>query len=303
MYPKTSMMEAPMLKVVGKENIGDFVAPWIIGNQVAKEVVGLQMMMNVQEEKGHSLLVGAPGSAKTDFLLFTAANHPCAVKIGKSTTSAGLRGRIERDGLMPGVLHSNSGKIVCFDEIDKVAKEVRNTLLESMQERTVTVTGQSGTIERDSIVNVMAAANPSGGTWMGEPNLGQIPFDKILMSRFHIWVPFFDLPPDRYGDLGKSFYKRREDTGYVMREKLASVQHISHISVSEDQFEKIGNLVGRLKATNDLFGDYITGRTVEGAVSFCKAHARFRGNNAIDDSDINYVMDLYQRCIRCWMNF
>ena len=293
------MLEPQKLEL---RNIAEIVAPFVIANDIPKEIVGLQMFMNIKEEKFHSLLVGATGSAKTDFCLFAKANHPSAVKVGKDTTSAGLRGTMSKFGLIGGVLRSPGGKIIAFDEIDKTGKDTRNTLLEVMQERTCTVTGQHGHTSYDSYVNIIATANPRGGTWMGEPSLSQVPFDKILLSRFHIFIPFFDLPIEQYALLGASFHRRTtEDMGAAVREKIHECMDIQHVDITQKQYTEVASKVGHMKETNDLFGDYITPRYIEGAVSLIKAHARFRNRDHILPLDITYVFDLYDRNIRNWM--
>lgn len=287
------------------EPIAPMIAPHIIGNDLAKEVIGLMMLMNIKEEKFHTMLVGAYGSAKSELGVFVKKNMPnqTCMKLGKETTGPNLRGKmLPRGGTEDGLLWSSKGKIVFYDELDKTDKDTLNTLLEPMEERTVTVNGE----EHDAVVNLIATANPYGGTWCGEPSLNQLPFGRnaTLISRFYMFIPFFELHADEYKKLGRAFYIRdHEDIGAEIREKIRDAQSMPHISMTEEQHDAVCKNVGRLKRENDLFRKYITPRYVTGSISLCKAHARYRGRDHVLDEDISYVHELYERVLDSWLNY
>lgn len=295
-----SMLDEPI-------NIAQYVAPHIIGerNDLAKEVVGLQALMNIRHEKFHVSLVGNIGSGKSDLASFIKDNHYSAARTGKDTNKAGLIGERTFDGLKGGVLRSSAGRLVVFDELDKAPASIKFTLLEAMEERRVTASSRGNTYTCDAYVNIIATMNPRGGSWYGEPSLGDIPLPAAVMSRFHMFVPFFSLESDRYEEVGEKLHLRddMEALGAPLRELIDRARAIPDISITPAQNKLVGRYVGQMKDSNDMFSPFITPRYLISYVSLAKTYARLYGRSRVADEDIELVRGLYDRMFQAWTNY
>ena len=112
------------------------IAPSIYGHDKVKEAIVLQLMGGVQKKRSdgtktrgdmHILLVGDPGSGKSQILLFVSKIAPKARYIsGKGATSAGLTASVVKDeflkgwALEAGAMVLANGGYCMIDELDKM---------------------------------------------------------------------------------------------------------------------------------------------------------------------------------------
>jgi intein/homing endonuclease len=242
-------------------------------------------------------------SALGDFAVAVMDDSSLAAKVTKNTTDVGLLGACDRDGMITGgVLRTNKGRLIIADELEKWESKTKRALLESMQERTVTITkGSMGIQKFPSIVNIIATSNPKKGRWYGLPRLDRVPIDDVLLTRFNAIIPFKDSPPDMYGDIGESFHTRRQIQ--ILPELVERIDRgfeIGKVDLTAQQYRQAGELVGKLKAENEVFYNQITPRLIEGFVSLVKARGRFMGRQPIQD-DFIYIYRLIQGIMECWL--
>ncbi|CAK5279944.1 unnamed protein product [Mycena citricolor] len=125
------------------------------------------------------LLLGDPGTAKSQLLKFVEKVAPIAVYTsGKGSSAAGLTASVQRDTasrefyLEGGAMVLADTGVVCIDEFDKMRDEDRVAIHEAMEQQTISIAKAGITTVLNSRTSVLAAANPN------------IDFQTTILSRF-----------------------------------------------------------------------------------------------------------------------
>lgn len=133
------------------------------------------------------LLLGDPGTAKSQLLKFAQQVSPIAVYTsGKGSSAAGLTASIIRDPssrdfiLEGGAMVLADGGIVCIDEFDKMRDEDRVAIHEAMEQQTISIAKAGITTILNSRTSVLAAANPIFGRYDDTKTAGEVNFFFFL---------------------------------------------------------------------------------------------------------------------------
>jgi len=156
------------------------------------------------------LLLGDPGTAKSQFLKFAEKAAPIAVYTsGKGSSAAGLTAAIVRDkdgfALEGGAMVLADGGIVCIDEFDKMDVDDRVAIHEAMEQQTISIAKAGITTMLNTRCSVLAAANPRFGSYDDlSSTADQMDFETTILSRFDMMFCVKDVrDPDRDYNLCK----------------------------------------------------------------------------------------------------
>lgn len=229
------------------------IAPNIFGHETIKLALLLQMFGGVSKttEEGshlrgdpHILLIGDPGTAKTQFLRYVSAVVPRGVYAsGKGSSAAGLTAACTRDDfgegkwtLEAGALVLADGGMACVDELDKMSEADSSSMHEAMEQQTVTINKASIHTSLQSRCSVLAAANPKHGRFTPYSIISeQIDLPPTLFSRFDLIFAITDKPDGVMdGDIAEHIL-RSHLAGQVARRKQIGSDVVSRPRIEQAQ--------------------------------------------------------------------
>jgi len=149
----------------------------------------------------NSLLIGDPGTAKSQLLQYVARVAPRGLYTsGRGTTAAGLTAAVIREkgggmSLEAGALVLADKGIACIDEMDKMRPEDRVAIHEAMEQHTVSVAKGGIVATLNARTALLAAANPSLGRYEPHRTIAEnISLPVTILSRFDLIFVLRDVP-------------------------------------------------------------------------------------------------------------
>lgn len=197
-----------------KERIIASIAPSIYGHWEIKEGIALALFGGVPRvlQDGtklrgdiHVLIVGDPGTAKSQMLQFAARVAPRSVyTTGKGSTAAGLTAAVVREKqsgdfyLEAGAMVLGDGGVAIIDEIDKMRDEDRVAIHEAMEQQTVSIAKAGIVAKLNARAAVIAAGNPKFGRYIQERGVSDnINLPTTILSRFDLIFILKDKPGEQ----------------------------------------------------------------------------------------------------------
>lgn len=263
----------------------------IVGQEDVVDQVLISMF-----SRGHCLLVGVPGLAKT--LLVNTISQSLGLSFNRIQFTPDL---MPSDIVGAEILNENRAfqfvkgplfnNIVLADEINRTPPKTQSALLEAMQERHVTAAGKTYQLPKPFFV--LATQNPI-------EQEGTYPLPEAQLDRFmfNIWVDYPTFEEEM------SIVRATTQDIDVTIEQIMSSEEIMRfqalireIPVAENVLEYAVRLVGRTRINDDsapqLTKDFLTWgagpRASQYLVIGAKCHAALKGKYAPDIEDVKAV--------------
>jgi MoxR-like ATPase len=262
--------------------------------EVAKVVIGqdraVELLLVSALARGHVLIEGPPGSAKT--LLGRAAAHMLGasfkrIQFTPDTTPAELTGvnviRAGEPTFLPGVVFTN---VLLADEINRTPPRTQAALLEAMQERQVTVEGKTHRLPDPFLV--IATQNP-----YEHRDVFELPESQLDRFLFKIHLDYSD-PESEYKMLDLPHRGVAPDMlGEV--QPLLGVVGLDKARIELDETDipdEVGRyMVALARATRSQPGVElgVSSRGIIHLASAAKANARLSGRDFVTCADVQEV--------------
>ena len=279
--------------------------------EISKVIIGqeevLDQILISVFSKGHCLLVGVPGLAKT--LMVSSVAEALGLKFNRIQFTPDLMpsdiigseilNEKKEFKFMKGPVFSN---IILADEINRTPPKTQAALLEAMQERSITVAGSS--YKLDDPFFVLATQNPI-------EQEGTYPLPEAQLDRFmfNIWVDYPSYEEELSIVDATTSDKSVEIKQVLSLEEILEFQKlVRKIPVAENVLEYAVTLCNKTRPnsemSNDLVNKYISWGAGPRASQFlvvgAKCHALLKGKYSPDIEDVKAVANpiLRHRLVR-----
>ena len=183
------------------QKIINSIAPSITGHSHAKMALTMALFSGVPKNvnKKHRirgdvnvLLIGDPGTAKSQMLKYAEATAPRAVySAGKGASAVGLTASVHKDPLTKqwtlegGALVLADRGVCLIDEFDKMNEQDRTSIHEAMEQQSISISKAGIVTSLMARCAVIAAANPIGGRYDSSCTLSEnVELTDPILQRF-----------------------------------------------------------------------------------------------------------------------
>ncbi len=323
------------------------IAPSIYGHDMVKEAIALQLFGGTKNKifpdgtrvrpDIHILLIGDPGTAKSQLLYYVYKLAPKAVFVGgKGSTGAGLTATAEKDEfgeggwtLKAGALVLASGGIAMIDEFDKMSPEDRSNIHEAMEQQRISIAKAGIVTQFKSETAILAAANPKYGRFDEYSTLvEQFNIPPTILSRFDLIFPIKDiLDTERDKKMAEHILSAHQVASILstkrkgvleteeLEEKIEQItpaiepellrkyiayarKYISPV-LTEEAMDKIKRYYADLRAMGKKLGTVpVTPRQLEALVRLAEASAKVRLSDKVLVEDAERAIALHDLVMR-----
>merc|ERR1712060_80766 len=310
------------------------IAPSIFGHYNIKTALSLSMFGGKEKDVNNKhrirgdinvLLLGDPGTAKSQFLKYVEKISPRAVyTTGQGASAVGLTAAVHRDPLtnewvLEGGALVLADKGVCLiDEFDKMNDSDRTSIHEAMEQQSISISKAGIIAQLQARCAVVAAANPIKGRYdpsvsftenvdLSEPILSR--FDCICVVKDSVDPSLDEQKANFVVNSHASLHPKAEDEGadesaaskatqgklidqgllrkYIMYARMHTKPVLHDVDV-----EKIKQVYSELRRASQSGGVSIAVRHIESIIRMSEASARLHLRDHVRNDDVNLAISV-----------
>jgi len=267
----------------------------------------------------HVLLVGDPGTAKSQLLRYVARISPRGLYTsGRGTTAAGLTAAVLREKaggmvLEAGALVLADKGLASVDEIDKMREEDRVAMHEMMEQQTVSVAKGGIVATLNARASILAAANPKFGRYEDRLTVAEnINIPVVILSRFDLMFIQKDKPVREIDeDLSEHILKVHKSAGSanappipteLLRKYISYARTRISPKMTEETAKRLRDFYLKMRETSGGEGEEspiaITARQLEALVRLSEARAKAALREKVTVMDAEAAIRIMEKSLR-----
>ncbi len=291
------------------DSLAELYAPGIIGHEHVKKAILLQAAGVEERKRGgkrvrgniHILLVGDPGTGKSQLLMASPQASPKAIYV-TDASAAGLTAAVDEVNgkrvMVAGVMVMADRGIAAIDELEKMSGDDRKAIHPAMEQGEIHKSKAGLHASFKSRTSVLAAANPKYGRFIESESIPQqINLEPSLLDRFDLIFIFKEQP-------GKESYEKQRallilEGGDDGKQDDFLLKYIAYSKkynpdIPKGVRELIAEYYSSLKSKPENKDHFLNARTLESLQRLTLASARLRFSDVADEEDLANAKDLME---------